>query len=253
MNNPNPFVPQGSFLEQKNKARARLKIAVFSSISLSVVALTALLIQGCRKPAEPTTEEPTNNATMTPSIETSNSTPEVGIMPSNPPVTPVITEPVQPPPPPPPAGQEYTVIKGDTFATIAKKFPGVTTKAIQDANPTVDPKKLQIGQKLHIPASTVAPTVAPTATPGAPAMSAGGEQTYKVKSGDTLTTIAKKYHTTIKALQSANNLNSTSIRVGQVLKLPVTATAAPAPVPATVETTPTAPSMTLPPATSTNH
>ena len=176
--------------------------------------------------------------------------------PSNPPVTPVVpVEPVQPtpPPPPPPVGQEYTVIKGDTFATIAKKFPGVTAKAIQDANPTVDPKKLQIGQKLHIPASTTTPTVAPTATPGMAAMSAGGEQTYKVKSGDTLTTIAKKYHTTIKALQSANNLTSTSIRVGQVLKLPASAAPAPAPMPAPVETAPATPPMTLPPATSTNH
>jgi len=50
MNNPNPFLPQGSFLEQKDKARTRVKIAVFFSISLSVVALMALLIQGCRKP-----------------------------------------------------------------------------------------------------------------------------------------------------------------------------------------------------------
>jgi len=56
--------------------------------------------------------------------------------------------------------------------------------------------------------------------------------TYKVKSGDTLTTIAKKYHgVTIKAIQSANNLTTTSIKVGQVLKIPTTAAAAPAATP----------------------
>jgi LysM repeat protein len=250
MNNPNPFVPQGSFLEQKNKARARLKIAVFSSISLSVVALTALLIQGCRKPAEPAPEDTTvNNTPSLPTLppETNTSNTAITTLPPEP-----ITPPPQPPTPPPPVGQDYTIVKGDTFATIAKS-QHVSVKAIQEANPTVDPKKLQIGQKLHIPASTTAPTVASTTTPGLPAMSAGGEQTYKVKSGDTLTTIAKKYHTTIKALQSANNLTSTSIRVGQVLKLPVTAAAAPAPAPVPVETAPTAPPMTLPPAPMTNH
>ena len=58
-------------------------------------------------------------------------------------------------------GTEYTIVKGDYFEKIAKDH-GVTTKAIQDANPGVDSKKLQIGQKIHIPAAT-----ATVATPAA--------------------------------------------------------------------------------------
>jgi LysM repeat protein len=46
---------------------------------------------------------------------------------------------------------------------------------------------------------------------------------YKVKSGDTLSKIAAEHHTTVKAIQSANNLTDSRIKVGQPLKLPVKA------------------------------
>ena len=231
MNNPNPFLPQSSFLEQKNKARARLKLAVFFSISLSVVALMALLIQGCRKPADSGDNGADTNAT--PSLPT-NSVPDTNAMA---PAVPDTNPPTPPPPPPPvvvtppPSQEDYTVIKGDTLASIAKKS-NVSVKALEAANPGVDAKKLKIGQKLHIPASASTPAAAPATSSAAPdaAASSGGEQTYKVKSGDTLTTIAKKMHTTIKAIQSANNLTTTSIRVGQTLKIPSSAAPAPAPV-----------------------
>jgi LysM repeat protein len=240
MNNPNPFLPQGSFLEQKNKARARLRLAVFFSISLSVVALMALLIQGCRKPESADNGADTNS---TPTLST-NPVPDTNAMAVVPPVTNQPTPPPPPPPPPvPPSQEDYTVIQGDMFSTIAKKS-NVSVKALEAANPGVDPKKLKIGQKIHIPAATSAPTTPSRATSAAPdaGVGGGGEQTYKVKSGDTLTTIAAKMHTTIKAIQSANNLTTTSIRVGQTLKIP--ASAAPPPV----DTAPAAPA-TPPPAT----
>ena len=49
MNNPNPFVPQGSLLEQQSKRRSRLKFAVFCVLAVSVAGLTAMLIQGCKR------------------------------------------------------------------------------------------------------------------------------------------------------------------------------------------------------------
>ena len=49
MNNPNPFVPQGSLLEQKNKTRSRVKLAVFCVVAINVLGLTALLMQGCKR------------------------------------------------------------------------------------------------------------------------------------------------------------------------------------------------------------
>ena len=45
------------------------------------------------------------------------------------------------------------------------------------------------------------------------------ERTHKVKPGDTLGAIAKRYHCTVKQLQTWNGLKGTNIRVGQVLKI----------------------------------
>jgi peptidoglycan DL-endopeptidase LytF len=232
MNNPSPLVPQGSILEQKNSNRARVRLAVFFVLSVHVIALMALLMQGCRKPSEPGAEPGTNAApafetTLTPAAETNvPGTNVTGMMPSEPaPITAA------------PAAHEYTVAKGDSFYTVAKKF-GVTIKAIEAANPGVEPTKLQIGQKLQIPAPPSASTTEPAlTTPGALEMTHSGEQVYTVKSGDTLTKIATQFGTTIKALRSQNNLETDKIKVGQKLKIPSigsssAAPAAPAPTPA---------------------
>ncbi len=246
MNNPNPFLSQGVFLEQKNKARNRLRIAVYSSISLSVLVLMVLLFQGCKKPAESAdngngsdTSTNTQLSNVPPETGTSNTPPATNLAPeTNVPVPPVVSTPppvTTPPPPPVAEMQEYTIVKGDTYATIHNNFK-VSVKAIMDANPGVDPKKLKVGQKIKIPAatsSTQSTSVSPT--PGAPQVdtgASGGAITYKVKSNDTLTGIAKHYHVSIKAIQSANNLTTTSIKVGQVLKIPGTAAPESAPVPA---------------------
>lgn len=126
-------------------------------------------------------------------------------------------------------------MKGDNYSTIAAKFPGVTAKAIKDANPGVDPLKLQIGKKINIPSPSAAPTVTPSG-PGATLPDAAGEVIYVVKSGDRLEVIAKKYGITAAAIAAANNLKTLNkIVVGQKLKIPVKA--APA---APVETAPPA-------------
>jgi LysM repeat protein len=44
---------------------------------------------------------------------------------------------------------------------------------------------------------------------------------HVVKSGDTLSQIAQKYHTTISKLKALNNLSRTTIRIGQRLKIPI--------------------------------
>lgn len=50
------------------------------------------------------------------------------------------------------AGGKYKVKKGDYPAKIAKEL-GVSTQALMAANPGVDPKRLQIGQELNVPAN----------------------------------------------------------------------------------------------------
>jgi len=227
MNNPSPIVPKVSLLEQKNSGRARVKIAVFVVLAIHGIGLVALLMQGCQKPPEtpPVAPEPTNATPAfveptNPPVASTNPTPS----PSNAAVTP--STPALPTPPdvsstPPPAGAtEYTIAKGDFLSAVAKKFH-VSIKAIEDANPGVDSKKLKIGQKLHIPAAatTVAAATVGATTPDA--VHTGVEQhTYSVKSGDNLSSIARGNGTTVKALRTANHLKTDRITVGQKLKIP---------------------------------
>jgi len=238
MNNPNPFVPQGSLLEQKNSTRSRFRLAVVCIVAVNALVLTALLMQGCkREQTEAENPAPPVDTNLPPAVDTN---------------LPATTETNPPPPPmavttPAPAeatGTEYVVVKGDTLSNIAKKF-SVTVKAIEAANPGVVPTKLQVGQKLSIPAASGG--AAAPATTGMAASSMGGEEIYTVRSGDTLTKIAKAHGTTVKAIESANNLTTTQIKVGQKLKMPAKAeAAAPATEPAPVAPAP-APATGAPP------
>jgi len=231
MNNPNPFVPKGSLLEQQSVRRSRLKITVGCVLAVSVCALVAMLIEGCKR------EAPTDNSSVPPpdlssnpvAMDNTNPPPPDLSAPSNSmataPSNAIPTPPPLPIPPPqqltptePAAGSTYEVVSGDTLGKIAKAH-GVTLKALEAANPGVDPKKLKIKQKLTIPAATQSTDAASAAPAGTSSTAAGGEP-YVVKSGDTLTKIAKKHGVSLKALKSANNLATDHIKVGDKLTIP---------------------------------
>ncbi len=55
---------------------------------------------------------------------------------------------------------------------------------------------------------------------GDPKVASRSEREHVISRGDTLSGIARKYDVTISALQKANRLSSSSIRVGQRLKIP---------------------------------
>jgi LysM repeat protein len=231
MNNQSPLIPQGSLLEQRNKGRARVKIAVFLVLAIHGVGLMALLMQGCKK------EPDAGTGTAASAPEATNSAAPAFVEPTNslagpadsvatntaPPPSPLPTEPTPPvaTPTPTPAS-DYVIVKGDSFSTIAKKFH-VTVKALQEANPSIEPTKLKIGQPIHIPAVTAS---AP-ATPGTSTTAANATgQSYTVKSGDSLTRIAGQFGVSVKALRSANDLKTDKIVVGQKLHIPAKASVA---------------------------
>lgn len=224
--------------------RARVKIAVFSVLAIHGIGLMVLLMQGCGQPKEPVTlTEPVATSAPPAFVEETNAP----VTTSTPPVVvaaPAQVEPVAPPVVPSGA-TEYAIAKGDSFSTLATKFH-VSAKAIADANPGVQPTKLKIGQKIHIPAAAAptAPTVAGTAP--VESATAGGEQTYTVKSGDNLTKIAGHFGTSVKALRAANGLKIDSIKVGQKLKIPAKASAPVAVPAAPAETAPTTPPVSAP-------
>ncbi len=230
MNNQNPLIPQGSTLEQKDKGRQRVKIAVFFVLAIHGIGLMALLMQGCgqsKEPAPPTETTATNPPPEF--IDTTNG----AVTASNPPV--VVTAPTvapeTPPTPAPPSGAtEHTIVKGDYLEKLAKDYH-TSVKAITNANSGIEPTKLKIGQKIRIPAATAPAAPAETGVAVAPSVREGGEQSYTVKSGDTLTKIAARFGVSLKALRAANGLRTDSIKVGQKLKIPAK-TSAPATVPA---------------------
>ena len=77
--------------------------------------------------------------------------------------------------------------------------------------------------------------------PSKPVQSEPAVITYSVVSGDTLKRIAIKHKTSIEALEKANDITSTTtLHVGQMLRMPATKTSAAPAKPAAVATRPTA-------------
>ena len=216
-----PLIPQGSNVEQQDKARSSLKTKIFVALGVNVVVLLGLLLTpGCKREqpvAEVPPETSLTDTNMPPSVTDTNIAPPVTdtnvVQP--PPTT--IVDPV-PPTPPVAAASDYAIQKGDTFSSIAPKFH-ISVSALKAANPTVDPAKLQIGKKINIPAATTT-SVMPPSGGGTVVDVVSGMTTYTVKSGDTLGKLATEFHTTVKAIQSANGLSDTKIKVGQSLKIP---------------------------------
>lgn len=149
-------------------------------------------------------------------------------------------QPLMQPSTPPAAGGEYAIARGDTLAKIAKDH-GVSVAALTKANPGVDPRKLKVGQKLTIPSASTPSAPQPGVASEAATVAASGIQQHTVKSGDTLTKIAKQYSVPVKELRSANSLRTDRLQVGQKLKIPAVKTAAAA-VPTQPTTVPSRPS-----------
>ena len=122
------------------------------------------------------------------------------------------------------AGATTHVVKsGDNMYRIALNH-GITVNQLQAANPGVNAQSLSVGRKLVIPArgqATVARNTAPTpAAKPAAAPRAAVTGTYEVKSGDSLSKIARTQGTTVAALQAANpNLNPNKMAIGQKINL----------------------------------
>jgi membrane-bound lytic murein transglycosylase D len=130
---------------------------------------------------------------------------------------------------------------GENLFTIADKY-GVTAREIRTWN-GLGSNRVASGKRLKLyvnnggvafastntetkpqqtaTAATPPPKTTATASPQAPPSNGQIQVTYKVKSGDSLYSIAKKYPgVSVATLQKANNLSNTNIRPGQILKIP---------------------------------
>jgi LysM repeat protein len=242
MNNPNPLIPQGSLLEQQAKAKPHLRIALCIAAA-HVVFLGLLLMQGCKREEDPLASPelapqeipfgrldveslyPTNRVEVEPPPVVQETQQLTGPVDRLPPIRQPFPTPSEPIPPREtipqkpvaevPRVREHSVERGDTYTSLAKEYE-TSISAIAKANPNADPTRLRVGQKLLIPP--------PDATPSAEARPEAlppGLDVYTVKSGDTLTSIAREHQTTVSAIQELNQLTTARILINQKLKVPV--------------------------------
>ena len=105
----------------------------------------------------------------------------------------------------------YIVQSGDTLTSIAIKFD-TTVQAIAELNDLQNPNLIYVGEILKIPTNSRGNLSAPS--------SRHYIKTYIVQSGDTLTSIAKKFNTTVDKIALLNNItNPNLIYPGQILKI----------------------------------
>lgn len=112
----------------------------------------------------------------------------------------------------------YTVVSGDSLSLIAKKF-NTTVESLRSLN-NLTTDMIFVGQVLIVTKSQQDTTVKEQIISTEP-ISTENETTYTVVAGDSLSLIAKRFSTTVAAIQETNALPSTIIRVGQILKIPV--------------------------------
>ena len=133
--------------------------------------------------------------------------------------------------PPRPAYATHRVRSGDTLGALARRY-GTSVRAIQAANNLGRRTVIGIGQQLRMPTSRAAAAAEAAAAPVAAAApeprvardSAPAERaatTHRVVRGDNLTALARRYGTTVRAIQTANDMGRrTVINVGRQLRLP---------------------------------
>ena len=100
----------------------------------------------------------------------------------------------------------HRVRSGESLYTIGKRY-GVSVDRIKAAN-GLRRNTIRVGQELVIPARSS----------GSAAASEG--KVHRVRSGDTLSEIARRYGTTVSKLRSANGLTSNRLHIGQELRIP---------------------------------
>lgn len=99
----------------------------------------------------------------------------------------------------------YTVKKGDTLSSIAKKY-GITVEQLINVNNIRNPNLIYIGQVLKIPTESNINDM--------------NHILYKVRRGNTLYQIARRYNTSIAQIVKLNRIsNPNLIYAGQILRI----------------------------------
>ncbi len=129
------------------------------------------------------------------------------------------------------AAKTHIVASGDSFSTLAEKYYGSQsyTQRLVQANPDVDPRRMQIGTVLRVPplGSPSEPEARPTASTRTRAPRSATATQYVVASGDTLYDIASRKLGDGARWREIHEINGSvigtdphALKVGMVLDLP---------------------------------
>ena len=113
----------------------------------------------------------------------------------------------------------HRVKSGESLWSISRRY-GMTVPQLARMNSLSSKSVLQPGQRLQVAGSGGS---AKSASPETMQVAAtAGKVNYKVKRGDTLSTIARRFEVTVRDLQAWNNMGrSTVLRAGQLLTIHV--------------------------------
>lgn len=117
--------------------------------------------------------------------------------------------------------ESYVVTKGDSLWSIATRY-NVPIKELYKINGLDSESVLNIGQKIQIPvASTTAQPLTLIPDNYQPTSLNKATVRYTVDRGDTLSSIAKLYNSSIREIKAINGKLSDLIRIGEIIIIPV--------------------------------
>jgi soluble lytic murein transglycosylase-like protein len=120
-----------------------------------------------------------------------------------------------------PLGLDYVVRPGDTLSVIAERHHTSVSRIVARNDLAPSGHQVMAGQTLQIPAAH-GPASANTASREGVSPDARRIVQYTVRPGDTATELAVRFHAWTAELISMNNLDSSSsLRVGQRIRIPV--------------------------------
>ena len=111
----------------------------------------------------------------------------------------------------------YTVQKGDSLYSIAKKF-GITVDEIKSLN-NLTSNNLAIGEQLMIKSSTGDEPINPEEECIGTGYAEPQYIMYTVQRGDSLYTIARRNNTSVDNIKALNNLTNNNLTIGEQLKI----------------------------------
>ena len=115
--------------------------------------------------------------------------------------------------------KRHKVRRGETLSTIARKYR-TSVRAIQRENRMGRSTVVRTGQSLRIPGRGPVEVDVAEARPAARTKT-GGSVVYRVRRGDTMTALARRHDTSVKAIAAANGFSTRRVlRTGEKIRIP---------------------------------